>query len=226
MAAGLAFVKRAEGEPPPEPPKPIVSAWQYGWGEYDETNKVITNFQPLPHFTGEAWQGGPNWPDEKLGWVQLTAEGGHAGNDLRHAAIRRWLAPQDMQVLISGTVRHEHKEGDGIRAHLLSSRAGLLGSWSLHNEKAETRVESLAVKKGDTIDFVVDFRAGLNSDMFKWAPVIKVVDAASSLGDGHATEWDAKKEFGGPPAEPDKPLSAWEKFAQVLLLANEFMFVD
>jgi hypothetical protein len=108
----------------------------------------------------------------------------------------------------------------------LSSRTGLLGSWALHNEKAETKVESLAVKQGDTIDFVVDLRSGLDSDMFKWAPIIKAVDAPSSLGDGHLREWDAKKEFGGPPPEPDKPLSAWEKFAQVLLLGNEFMFVD
>jgi hypothetical protein len=226
MEAGLAFVQRAEAEPHPEPPKPIISAWQYGWGEYDETNKVIGRFQPLPHFTGDAWQGGPNWPDEKLGWVQLTAEGGHAGNDLRHAAIRRWVAPQNMQVTITGTARHENKEGDGIRAHLLSSRAGLLGSWVLHNEKAETKVASLAVKQGDTIDFVVDFRAGLNSDMFKWAPIIQAVGAPSAASDGPVGEWDAKKEFSGPPAAPDKPLNAWEKLAQVLLLANEFMFVD
>jgi hypothetical protein len=43
---------------------------------------------------------------------------------------------------------------------------------------------------------------------------------------GYAKEWNAKKEFGGPPPEDRKPLTAWEKYAQVLLLSNEFMFVD
>jgi hypothetical protein len=30
-------------------------------------------------------------------------------------------------------------------------------------------VENVTVKAGDTIDFIVDFRANLNSDMFKWS---------------------------------------------------------
>ncbi|MEZ6080283.1 MAG: hypothetical protein R3C56_32820 [Pirellulaceae bacterium] len=29
-----------------------------------------------------------------LGWVQLSAEGGHPGNDTDHA-VRRWTAPRD-----------------------------------------------------------------------------------------------------------------------------------
>ena len=39
-------------------------------------------------------------------------------------------------------------------------------------------------------------------------------------------EWNAKTEFSGPPREKPKRLGSWEKYAQVLLLANEFMFVD
>jgi hypothetical protein len=226
---GLAkqFIGIAESLPPPEPPKPVVSPWQYGFGEYDEDARRVRNFEALPQFTGEAWQGGADWPDAKLGWVQLTAQGGHAGNDLQHAAIRRWTAPRDTVVSISGTLQHEHKEGDGIRGRIISSRAGGLGSWTLHNDKAEAKVESVEVKSGDTIDFVVDFNANLNSDDFNWSPVIKSKDqpaGASSVE--YAAEWNAKKDFSGPPEEPPKPLSAWEKYAQVLLLSNEFMFVD
>jgi uncharacterized protein DUF1553 len=226
VEAGLRFINSAETEPLPEPPKPVVSPWKYGFGEYDETGKQVKHFQLLPHFTGEAWQGGPKWPDEKLGWVQLTAEGGHAGNDLQHAAIRRWIASQDTVVSISGTVQHEHKEGDGIRAWLVSSRAGLLGNWTLHNQKEEVKIESVPVKKDDTIDFVVDFRANLNNDDFKWAPVIKLSSGKDVAGSDYTTEWNAKKDFSGPPVPPPRPLNAWEKYAHVLLLANEFMFVD
>ena len=221
------FIATAESLPPPEPPKPVVSPWQYGFGEYDEAAQRVKAFEALPHFTGEAWQGGTDWPDAKLGWVQLTAQGGHAGNDLQHAAIRRWVAPRDAVVSIAGTLQHEHKEGDGIRGRIISSRTGPLGSWTLHNDKAETKVESVEIASGDTIDFVVDFNANLNSDDFKWSPVIKSKDqpAGASSGD-YAAEWNAKKDFSGPPEQPPKPLSPWEKYAQVLLLSNEFMFVD
>jgi hypothetical protein len=39
-------------------------------------------------------------------------------------------------------------------------------------------------------------------------------------------KWSAKSEFSGPLVPPPPPLSAWEKYAQVLLLSNEFLFID
>ena len=224
---GLSFVKAAQALPGPEPPKPVAPVWLYGFGEFDTETKRIINFTTLPRFANEAWQSGDNWPDEKLGWVRLTAEGGHTGNDLQHAAIRRWVAPLDAVVSIGGTIQHEHKEGDGIQARIISSRRGLLGSWALHNEKADAKVDSLEVQREDTIDFIVDFRANLSNDDFKWAPTIKVIKALSPSPPGvDVTEWNAKKDFSGPPAPPPRPLAAWEKYAQVLLLSNEFVFVD
>ncbi|PYL01493.1 MAG: hypothetical protein DME19_01465 [Verrucomicrobia bacterium] len=227
VVLGKRFIAQAGSMQPPEPLKPVVSPWQYGYGEYDEQSQRVKRFELLPHFDGEAWQGGPKWPDDKLGWARFTAEGGHAGNDLRHAVVRRWTAPRDGVVSISGTLAHEHKEGDGIRGLVVSSRAGSFGSWTLHNDKAETKIESLEVKMGDTIEFVVDFNANLNNDDFKWSPVIKSKGpAAGGSFSEYAGEWNAKKDFSGPPEPPPRPLSPWEKYAQVLLLSNEFMFVD
>src|SRR5213078_1901663 len=80
IAAGVAFVTSAAAEPP-EKPKPVPTAWQYGVGEFDPATGKIKGFAKLPHFTGAAWQGGASWPDPVLGWAQLTADGGHAGND-------------------------------------------------------------------------------------------------------------------------------------------------
>jgi hypothetical protein len=230
LEAGIEFIQAAEALPPVEPPKPPAPVWFYGYGEYDETARQIKQFEPLPHFSGEAWQGGEKWPDEKLGWVRLTAEGGHAGNDLQHAAVRRWIAPYAATISITGTIRHEHKPGDGIRARIVSPRHGLLGEWVLHNEEAEAKIESIQVSPGDPIDFVVDFRANLNSDDFKWTPSIKLTREALRPAEAavasEANDWNAKRDFTGPPTAPPRPLEPWEKYAQVLLLSNEFTFVD
>jgi hypothetical protein len=43
---------------------------------------------------------------------------------------------------------------------------------------------------------------------------------------GGQVEWSAKSQFAGPPKEKPKSLGPWEKYAQVLLLANETVFVD
>jgi hypothetical protein len=201
------------------------SVWQYGYGKYDETAKKVVDFKPLPHFTGMAWQGGPKLPDPKLGWVLLTAEGGHPANSAIGAAIRRWTAPHDGAISVSGILGHHQKEGDGVRARIVSSQDGELASWTAHNTEAETKMSRIEVKKGDTIDFVVDCRGDENSDSFVWAPVIRLVEAPGNAAGG-TQEWSAAAEFRGPEAKPHKMLTAWERYAQVLMLSNEFMFVD
>ncbi len=196
--------------------------WQYGYGEFDQQTGRVKQFRKLPHFTGTAWQGGKDLPDAKLGWVTLNADGGHVGNDLRHAAIRRWKAPRDGAIRVSGRLAHEAKPGDGVRARIISSDAGSLGEWVVHNSKATTNVERVEVKRGETLDFYVDLRADLNSDSFAWASTIRYI----ADGDGkYAERWNAKKDFAGP-AKEFKPLTPWERYAQALLLSNELMFVD
>jgi hypothetical protein len=222
--AALAFVAHQPPAPVPAPGPPVATAWQYGYGEINTVSKRIINFQKLPHFTGSAWQGGAAWPDAALGWVQLTAEGGHAGNDPAHAAVRRWVAPRDCAVSVTGTVRHKNEAGDGVVATIVSSRDGVLASYTLHNRTAAAQIEPVNVKKGDTLDFVVDRNADLNSDDFEWSPTI--ADLGPTPPDGGPKSWDAKKEFRPAPAPPPAPLTAWEQLAQVLLESNEFLFVD
>lgn len=225
--AALDFLNAAAREPIFKPlPVPIPN-WRYGFGHYDESSQRITNFMALPHFTGDAWQGGVNWPDEKLGWVRLTADGGHAGNDLLHAAIRRWIAPTNMVISASGTIQHDHEEGDGVRARIVSNRSGSLGTWVVHKNQAETKIEAIEVAKGDTLDFVVDFNANLNNDDFVWNVTIHQSSQPSVLAAVTVPrEWNSKKSFAGPPVDPPESLTPWEQYAQVLLLSNEFLFVD
>ncbi|MEO6183757.1 MAG: PSD1 and planctomycete cytochrome C domain-containing protein, partial [Verrucomicrobiota bacterium] len=208
---GKEFIKAAEAETAQvESTKKIPSAWQYGWGEFDEATKQIKNFQPLPYFTGDAWQGGKEWPDAQLGWAQLTARGGHAGNDLQHAVVRRWISPVDGSISIEGNIQHAHPEGHGVRAKIISSKKGLLGEWTLHNKSVDTKVENLEVKQSDTIDFLVSIHESLNNNDFLWVPVIRMVGPKAIRDDnGYAKEWHAQKEFSGSTPEDQTPLTAW-----------------
>ncbi len=229
LRVGRQFIQAAQAPVVEESPiqNPGAADWHYGYGEFDKAASALKHFETLPHFTGEAWQGSDAWPDKKLGWLQLTAGGGHAGNDLQHAVVRRWISPVAGSVSIEGTIRHEHSQGHGIRAYLHSSRHGLLGQWVLHNREAEAAVESVAVQPGDTIDFVVSIHESLNSNDFRWAPVIRMTGPdAMRDANGYAREWNAKRDFSGPPSPREAPLTPWEQFAQALLLSNEFLFVD
>jgi mono/diheme cytochrome c family protein len=210
----------AEAEPP---------AWSYGYGKFDESLRRVSEFTSLPHWTGYAWQGGTNLPDPQLGWVILNAEGGHVGNDQNHAAIRRWRAPRDTVVDITGEVNHPSDKGDGVRVRIVSSEQGVLGEWAARHGSVPVHLERVTVKRGETLDFVADCRQTVEFDSFHWAPVLREVAASGRSGSasGAFAEWNARADFRGPvkPAEK-RALSAWEKYAQVLLLANEMAFVD
>jgi hypothetical protein len=216
------FVAQQQACPVKQPEAP---AWHYGYGEFDENTSRVKAFTPLPHFTGEAWQGGGKLPDDQLGWVMLDARGGHVGNDRQHAAIRRWVAPRGGTISIRGELKHESERGDGVRGRIVSSRLGQVLVHTAHNGTAAMRVEGLEVQRGDTIDFVVDCRGSVEFDSFLWAPKITLHAADDGLAGGSTGEWDARADFSGP-AKVFQPLDAWEKYAQVLLLSNELMFVD
>jgi hypothetical protein len=224
LEQGLTFLKSSPLEESSDI-KRESRVWSYGYGEFDQASTQVKGFTPLPHFTGDAWQGGKAWPDEKLGWAQLTASGGHAGNDRQHAVTRRWTAPSNGTFAIEATLKHEHAEGHGVDCYIVSSRKGPLGSWTVHNKRVETNIESVELKEGDTIDFVTSIHESLNNNDFIWSPVIRMVQAPIKTKSSRQ-QWNAAKEFGGPPGELQKPLTPWEQYAQVLLLSNEFLFVD
>ncbi|HEY3902083.1 MAG TPA: DUF1553 domain-containing protein [Chthoniobacter sp.] len=211
--AGLRFVMNAITNPSHREDPGAV--WQYGWGGYDETSHKV-DFHRLTFFNGKAWQGSAKMPDPTLGYVTLNAEGGHAGNDHAHDTIRRWVSPVDGVISITGPVQRPSDKGDGIVARIVSSRIGeLFKSDVLPKGTVEVNLDKVEVKKGDTIDFMVDLRGDLNSDSFTWHPII------------HGSEhWDAQAQFSGPPGPRPAELSPWEQYAQVLLETNEFIFVD
>ena len=200
-------------------------AWSYGTCEVDEASGKSKGFVPLPYHTGTAWQGGGQWPDSVLGWAQITATGGHAGNDLAHAAVRRWTAYTRDTVKLSSEAIHDVDQGDGIRCFIISSRHGILKSATLKNSKQLMEIDSIVVEPGDTIDFVVDYNANLNNDQFLWSPLIKGTQAiaAGSSRDSAVDLWNAQVDFTGP---LHIYLSPEEQLAQLLLLSNEVMFID
>jgi hypothetical protein len=200
---------------------PEVSDWQYGYGDYDVKQKRIANFTALK-FTGQVIKG------TKVGLMDLSKleinpEGGQPAKD--KAAIRRWIAPLDGRVSIYAELIHTNKTGDGVLCRLVSSRQGLLGEWAAANTNLLTTAHDLEVQRGETLDFLTVCRDDPKNDTFKWAPTISMGTAEMPGMKGMSMRWDAKSNFRDPAKVP-QPISPWEEFAQVLLLSNEFSFIE
>jgi len=201
------------------------SAWQYGYGQYDEGTKRVQKFKPMAQYVGESWQMGPKLPDPTYEWLLLNKAGGHPGGSTARAAIRRWIAPRDGVITVNGKLSHGSKEGDGVLGRIVSSTIGHLKDYPVHATSADTTLPRVDVKKGDTIDFIVECRTNHGFDSFEWALEIEMIEPAAK---GQLTLWNATADFSGQQIAAPKTaqLSPWERYAQVLMLSNEFVFVD
>lgn len=191
--------------------------WQFGWGTVDEPARTV-QFQPLPHFAKDTWQGGPALPNPAIGWALLNATGGHPG-DVGHAAIRRWTAPAAGKLHIEGVLGHSQPNSDGVRGRIVATRAGVIGAWDVVRSQAATSPPPIVVQKGDTIDFVTDSRANVTSDEFNWTVTLRLTTNDKDPGQ----VWESSTGFHGPLTAP---LTRWQELAQILLMSNEFAFVD
>ncbi len=213
VESGLRFVSAERDDAPAVvPPSP----WLYGTGEYAVNTGRVESFTLFPVFVADRWQGGPALPAAGFGNAVLRATGGEPGELPNQAVIRRWVSPVSGTLGIEGTLRHGQPAvpyGDGVRGRIVSSRHGELASWSVNGSSAETKLNGIEIEKGDTIDFIVDGREDPENDGFGWAPSVRVGEQ----------KWSAKDLFSGP---PPKPLTVWERYAQVLFETNEFSFVD
>lgn len=193
-----------------------LERWIYGYGSFDATAKTLANFQRLPKFTGGAWQGGDALPDANLGWSTLNAAGGHPGNDANFAVTKRWIAPRNGKLRISGKLQHKQDAGDGVRATILVDGGNSIGQWTAKNSEDKTNCELILIMAGQTIDFVTDCIGDPNSDSFAWRIRLRYED-------GGREEFEAERQF---PQPPNVPLDRWQQLAQALLASNEFAFVD
>jgi hypothetical protein len=196
------------------------AAWQYGQGEYDETAGRVKTFNPFAWFLNGEWRNTGMPGDPRTSTAMLTGKGGLTYEGKSNALIRRWIAPFDGRIAIRGRLEQNFENGcrkcDGVTVYVASSRNGNAGKWTAIADKSDISVSEIAVNRGDTIDFIADAGKASAGNGFKWEVTIRRIDSGSD-------EWNSARDFRHPAAGA---LTAWERYAQVLLAAAEFVTID
>ncbi|MCB1078329.1 MAG: DUF1553 domain-containing protein, partial [Verrucomicrobiae bacterium] len=219
---GLAFIRQAEQTLASIGTRQTLTEWQYGYGGVEPESESVL-FRPFEHWDGEQWQIAPAYPvpNDPRNYLRINRNGSsHTGSDARHASIMRWTAPRDLTVNITGKItRHEGVvgKGDGVVGRVLVSGRGAVLQQSVPAPSKEQAMNlaNVAVKAGDTIDFVVEPGKDNSFDSYTWQPEIR--DAKNPQ-----VRWNFTSQYGGP-ADVASP---WQNYAQALLETNEFLFVD
>ncbi len=197
-----------------------LSPWTYGVLDRRESETGV--FVELPHWTGESYQGSPDYPDAKFFHARLTSLGGHPGNP-KTDCVRRFTVPATGVAKITGMLKHLRDRGDGVIATLNirkspSEHPAEVGRWDAFNSEVATHVKEISVAAGATLDFVVAAGQTSSSDAYNWTADIEIeFDGESS------TQWSSKDGF-----KPPAPalMDTWEQLAQALMLTNEFIYID
>ncbi|MEL6104986.1 MAG: PSD1 and planctomycete cytochrome C domain-containing protein [Planctomycetota bacterium] len=214
-AQAMAFL-----ETPARPPKSRFEprrAWQFGTTPNNKEMRV-TEFRPFPHFTGSSWQREEKLPSgDEFDWATLSAKNGHPGS--KHAVVRRWTAPADGKLSLSGQVGHTNPNGDGIE---LAIWIGDRRIWKIRQKSANRPFSGLKgeIKAGQTVDIVASCGDSINHDTFFLMCKLRL-DSGDQL-----FEADSMKDFSGPLPEKRGGLDRLTQLVQTLLLSNEFLFVD
>ncbi len=168
-------------------------------------------------------------PDPQWHYAMLSDGGGHAaGEDL--VVSRRWTAPEDLTIIVRGTLKRSAKAGNGVRGLIIRNGTEVLREALAAPGKFTQPMaieKPLQVKKGDVLDFAVSAEDGdTNSDSFEWVPEIQL---PAKEGAKPEVLTNAKADFCGKdgwPLNRPRPQSALAQLVQVLMMSNEFMFVE
>jgi len=207
--------------------------WSYGTVAFTRAadgKPAISGFEPFKHLTERAGGSQRMWsPSEKIpsadpkwSYAFWANYGGHAAPK-ELAVTARWHVPADLKVTIDGTLSRNTDHGDGVRAWIHNSRTGMLSEYFV-NPKAQKNPTRLTteVQKGDLLSFIVHNEAQSDHDSFDWQPRITLTDTGDLLSDAKADFCDASRW----PFARQKPQSPLSQLVQVLLISNEFMFLD
>ncbi len=216
LATDFLAVALSPSGPMPDPRR----QWSYGLATIDPRG-FIHQWQPFPVFERDRWQASSTYPDPVFGHAQIAAERGHPGGGLGGAVVRRWSAPADGTVTVVGVMGHNSDQGDGVRA---TFAIGESVHWQEVQKSSHRPYDAMTwpIKQGQSLDLIVDDNGSPSFDSYFWRTQIRFEGH-----DGRTIESSSVDDFSGPLADDAaRVLSRREQFTHLLMISNEFAFVD
>lgn len=203
----------------------VAFSWTYGTLEVargEDGKPAVGEFTSFAHFNAKdkKWSHTEKIPDPKWSYAFLGEKSGHSGNGAV-APAARWTAPKAMTVRLAGQVKRPSDKGNGVRVFVVSSRAGVLKEVLVEPAKtASVALNEIAVEAGETLTLAIGCEGDSSFDSFEWK---------ASLFDGDTLLTESTRDFCGGdgwPLNRTQLQTPLQQLAQVLMMSNEFQFVD
>ncbi|HEY1048800.1 MAG TPA: DUF1553 domain-containing protein, partial [Prosthecobacter sp.] len=205
--------------------------WSYGTMDLLpalDGKPAFSEFKPFASLTEKGgqktWSHTGKIPDAEWGHSFWATSNAHAAPK-QHMVVARWHVPYDAKIAVDGVLSRSSDRGNGVRAWLWTARTGVLAEYNATPQNKKVATQATAeVKKGEALCFIVSSDNSTDSDSFSWEPKISRLE-----GDTSELLTDFKNDFCDASRWPfgrAKPQNAISQIAQVLMISNEFMFMD
>ena len=209
---------------PIQKPKPTTdprSLWSYGTTTMSPERKEgqPSEFSALERYRDGRWQASDEFPTTApFGHAYLGKSGGHTTSDPSLGVVRRYTAPQNETITLEGNIRHKSDQGDGVTFVIHVNGQEVYESTQLNSQQTHGP-HQFRLKAGDTVDLIATPGRTSSFDSFEWTAKLQTANAQE--------ERDSMKHFSGPfEKKKIQSLDRLEQLAQILILSNEFAFID
>jgi len=124
-------------------------------------------------------------------------------------------------VTLQGNINHSSDQGDGV-VFSIHAKGKIIYQTTQLNAKQTHGPHNIQLRAGETVDLVATAGSSSSFDSFEWTATLQ-----TTTPNGQSYERDSQNHFSGPfTQQKTRPLDRLEQLSQILILSNEFAFID
>jgi len=194
--------------------------WKYGYRVIDQKTKSLSKFFELPTFEKETYK------STNAFFVNLTINktGGELMNNPNIYSIRQWVSPREGLFQANGTFKLKPSKDVVPNVNLFIYKNDRAIKTVNINSYAESpfQIDLNKISVNDKIEFVLVNSSKLEKD---YTVLIKI-DELKDENSFTPVNWNSQSDFRAPIKKIDRELNGWERYAHILLMSNEMIFIN
>lgn len=191
--------------------------WKYGY-RVMSSNKTMSPFFEFNKFEKDIYSS----TNDYFKGFTITRSGGTLPPNSNLFLDRQWNSPRKGSFEIKGSFNYKFVKGQSDVILSIYKNSKPLKSLNITDGKEQSFELSLDLEVGDKLEFLTSNVSKTNKDFNLNIKINEVKDENSLT----PISWSSVADFKSPISKNDKELNSWERYAHVLLMSNEMIFLN
>jgi len=191
--------------------------WKYGY-RVTSANKTLSPFFEFNKFEKDIYSS----TNDYFKGMTITRGGGTLPPNQNFFLDRQWNSPRKGSFEIKGTFSSKSIKGQSDTVLHVYKNSKPLKSFNVIDGKEISIELTIDLEVGDKLDFLTSNISKTNKDFTLNIKINELKDENSLT----PITWNSNTDFKAPISKNDKELNSWERYAHVLMMSNEMIFIN